>query len=97
MSDALEKRGKALEDSYFDKMEQQALSRLSDRKASGTERKSPITGKAMEQINIHGIIVDRCIDSGGIFLDSGELEEIIKASRAEEAQGWLGQFLSKLK
>ena len=99
MSDSLEQRRKALEDSYFQKMEEEAIKRLGERQNAGQERKSPITGKPMEQINISGIVVDRCVDSGGIFLDAGELAEIIKASMQAEAEnsGWLGGFLKKLK
>ena len=99
MSDSFDQRRRALEESYFQKLEQQALSRLQSKKETGTVRPSPITGKPMEQVTLHGIVIDRCVDSGGIFLDAGELEEIIKASTAadEAASGWLSGFLTKLK
>jgi hypothetical protein len=99
MSDSLDQRRKALEESYFQKLEAEALARLNSKKETGTVRPSPITGKPMEQVTLHGIVIDRCLDSGGIFLDAGELEEIIKASSAtdEASKGWLSGFLAKLK
>ena len=97
MSDSIEARRKAAEESYFQKQEQEALMRLKMKLESSKARLSPITGKPMEQTSIHGIVVDRCVESGGIFLDAGELEEIIKASKSEHSAGWLDGFLAKLK
>lgn len=96
MTDSMKDREKALEEAYIQKLEEQTIRKLAERKNSAEIRKSPITGKPMEQITIHGIIVDRCVDSGGIFLDAGELEDIIKASTSAE-EGWLEKFIQKLK
>lgn len=97
MTDSFDNRRKAAEESYFQKQEQEALSRLRTKKEENKPRLSPITGKAMEQFTIQGIVVDRCVDSGGIFLDAGELEEIVKASKAESASSWFDAFVGKLK
>ena len=97
MTDSFEARRKAAEEGYFQKQEQEALLRLKARQEAGKPRLSPITSKPMEQVTIQGIVIDRCVDSGGIFLDQGELEEIIKASKSETSSSWFDSFLSKIK
>ena len=97
MSDSFEARRKAAEESYFQKQEQQALLRLKAKQDSTKVRLSPVSGQEMEQITIHGIVVDRCVQSGGIFLDAGELEEILAASKSEHSASWLDGFLAKIK
>ena len=94
---ALNDRRKFEEESYFEKQNQEALKRI----AQGGERRrpSPVTGEPMEQLTIMGVVVDRCPKSGGIWLDAGELEEIISKSRPQESQesgGWLSSFLKGL-
>lgn len=52
-----------------------------------TERTSPITGKPMRPVNYggdSGIIIDRCEDTGGLWLDAGELEKIQQVVEAWE-------------
>lgn len=48
-------------------------------------RKSPITGKDMEKVMILGELVDKCVDTGGVWLDAGELESLLKREREEDA------------
>ncbi len=87
---------KAKEDMYFAEQEKAALERMKKR---AKERPSPITGRPMEQVNFKGVVIDRCVDSGGIWLDAGELEQIIKASTQENKEGgenWLGHFFDFL-
>ena len=53
----------------------------------------------MEQVVIHGVVVDRCPVSGGIWLDAGELEQLMtvhKESVSGETDNLLTQFLSGL-
>ena len=98
MSDSWNDMKRAKEDQYFDKQNREALERLKKRESDETKpRLSPITGKAMVQETIHGVVIDRCPDSGGIFLDAGELEEIIKKAKEEGGGGWLNSFLGGLK
>ena len=47
------------------------------------DRLSPITGKEMEQEVISGVVIDKCTESGGIWLDAGELEQLIEASEKD--------------
>jgi hypothetical protein len=97
MSDGLDERRKALEESYFDKENKQKLEELSKK---GTEnRLSPVTGKPMIREVIHGVTIDRCEDSKGVWLDAGELEELVKVLGAKEKEGkegWISTFFGRL-
>ena len=93
MTDALQKREKALEDQYFAEQEKRAIERLSKRDKSHT-RLSPITGKPMKHATIAGVVVDQCEDSKGIFLEAGELELIIEHSK--NSHSWIGSFFGSL-
>ena len=85
MNDSWDTRRKALEDDYFQKANQDALKRISDRQED-KPRPSPITGEDMEQKTIMGVVIDQCPTSKGIWLDAGELEEILKASAKQEEE-----------
>ena len=99
MSDSWNKMQKAKEGSYFEKKNQEALERLKKKKEEEKPRLSPITGEPMVEEVISGVVIDRCTSSGGIWLDAGELEELIEASRSgdEETQGWISGFMKSLK
>lgn len=78
MADKWDERKQAIEDQYFDKVNQDALRRIHKAGDNARTRPSPITGKPMEQVTLMGVVVDRCADSGGVWLDAGELDEILK-------------------
>lgn len=76
----LKKRQRKHEDSYMEERNREALKRLAERKKAAENEKprpSPITGEPMEPEVIHGVVVDRCPSSRGIWLDDGELEQLI--------------------
>lgn len=75
------------EESYFDKKNREALERLAKAKEATKPRLSPISGEPMEQVTLHGVVVDRCAKSGGIWLDAGELEQLIEIVETEHAVG----------
>ena len=96
MSDGIKKRGKAIEDQYFRDQEIKALAGLV-MKASA--KKSPISGQPMKTVIYEGVEIDICEESGGVWLDQGELEKIIEnASKPSQApeQNWLEQIKSTL-
>ena len=80
MGDAWDERRKAQEDSYFENLNKQALARLAV-KQGAPARPSPVTGKPMEVITVMGTVIDRCVDSGGIWLDAGELDQLLVSSK----------------
>ena len=82
---------RAKEEMFFDEQNKRALGKIKDRTK---KRLSPISGQPMEELVYQGVVIDRCPTSGGIWLDPGELEQIIKAATEEKKQGedWLGNF-----
>lgn len=101
MSDnSWKKRQQALEDEYFRKENEAALKRLGER-GDEKPRLSPIDGQPMEQVTMMGVVIDRCKTSGGIWLDAGELDELMAAYKTleknEEGEGWAETFFSFFK
>ena len=93
MTDSWDEREKAQEAQYFKKQNDEALARLKGRNTP--KRSSPITGEPMEQIALMGVIVDRCPTSGGIWLDAGELEQILNGAK-EHKETFIESFFSGL-
>ena len=94
MNDSWEDMRKAKEDQYFSKENEAALARLKARaSASEKPRLSPISGKPMKQVTLMGVVIDQCEETGGIWLDNGELDALIKASATKEE----GLFASLIK
>ena len=99
MTNSWDDMRKAKEDDYFHRKNQAALERLAAKKED-KPRLSPITGEPMEQVVVHGVVVDRCPTSKGIWLDAGELEQLLEGSKpgADDGKGqnWLNDFFRGL-
>jgi Zn-finger nucleic acid-binding protein len=93
MSDSWDERRRAQEEGYFENLNKQALTRLAS-KTEHPAHKSPVTGKPMEQVAVMGGVINRCVDSGGIWLDAGELSHILEA--AKESNSSLKDFIGAL-
>lgn len=94
--DSWNKRKKALEDDFFRKEEQEKLKNLAEKPK---KRLSPITGEPMGVVNFHGVEIDVCKTSGGIWLDHGEFEKIISQMKeAEEKtdESWLEKLMKSI-
>ena len=102
MGDSWEEMRRAKEEQYFTRRNEQALKKIRAQQA-GAAKTSPVSGKPMEHLVFKGVEIDRCQESGGVWLDKGELEKIIDAVLAEqkgERENWLGglfSFLSEAK
>lgn len=99
MTDQWDALRKGKEGSYFAKKDEEALQRLASKNVEKA-RPSPITGEPMEQVVVHGVVIDRCRTSGGVWLDQGELEqlmEIAKAGAAAESGSLFSSFIAQLK
>jgi hypothetical protein len=100
MNDAWDDLKKAKEEEYFLKQNQAALKRLQTRQESEEKpRLSPITGEPMEQLTMMGVVIDRCPTTHGIWLDPGELEEIMnfgKESDDSDRKSAIKTFFSNL-
>lgn len=95
MNDSWDEMRKAREEQYFEKINENAVKRLKEG-ANNPPRPSPITGKPMKPLTLYGVNVDQCEDSGGIWLDKGELEIIMEHARAEQGESWAKRFLGSL-
>ena len=96
MSNTWDEMRQAKENEYFERKNKEALERLAHKKDSAP-RLSPVTGKPMDQIVLHGVVIDRCPTTGGIWLDAGELDQLVEASKsAADSQSWVSSFLKSL-
>ncbi|MCB0319164.1 MAG: zf-TFIIB domain-containing protein, partial [Bdellovibrionales bacterium] len=75
-----------------------AVKRIQKRQAEEKPRLSPITGEPMAQKSFMGVVVDICETSGGIWLDSGELDQIINLTKETDQgkENLLSRFFSDL-
>lgn len=52
---------------------------------------SPIDGQTMRTVRRHGIEIDVCPSSGGVWLDRGELEKLIEIIREDAVREFPGR------
>ncbi|PZR64199.1 MAG: hypothetical protein DLM71_03010 [Chloroflexi bacterium] len=58
---------------------------------SATTLSCPKDGSPMRTYERNGVVIDRCTECGGIFLDRGELERLMDAEGSyNEERGWGG-------
>ena len=85
MSDSFEERRKGLEEEYFRRKDKESLERLREaiKEEAQKHGDEPVTmscprctGKLHSQI-YDEVNIDRCDTCGGVWLDAGELEQII--------------------
>jgi len=94
----LEERGKALEDEYFRKKDQEAIEKLRQKMKVAAEAKAAgessmscprCTGKLVE-MEFEGVMIDRCDNCSGIWLDPGEFAELAKKDSSNWFDRWWG-------
>ena len=97
LGDKLRDKGKAAEDLYIARQEQERLSRLKAANASGTVGSGacPRDGGTLEARTQHGVTIDICPSCHGIWLDNGELEEIMKNEDEPAVTRWLRSALGR--
>lgn len=87
MSDIFEERRKGLEEEYFRRKDKESLQRLREaiKEEAQKHGDDPVTmncprcsGKLHSQV-YDEVNIDRCDTCGGVWLDAGELEQIIGA------------------
>ena len=98
MSEVFDDRRKALEEDYFRRRDKESLEKLraalrDEAKAKGesvTTMQCPRCGGGLKEEVFDDVHIDRCDTCGGVWLDSGELEQIVKQ---ESTSGrWLSIF-----
>jgi hypothetical protein len=97
MSDAFDDRRRGLEEEYFHRKNQEAIEKLREQMKVSDEAKAAATatmqcprcdGKLAET-KVDDVSIDRCDKCGGVWLDSGELEQLTK----HESGSFFGRLL----
>jgi len=94
------------EDEFFLKMDAKKVENLRgdlDRKRKEEEKrkrqgqhwmKCPKCGSDLEEVNCENVMIDKCTDCQGIWLDAGELD-LLTEGQAQFTKGFLAKLLSK--
>ncbi|MEK6600504.1 MAG: zf-TFIIB domain-containing protein [Candidatus Binatota bacterium] len=99
MADKWDERKKAQEDEYFIKRERALVEKLKaqqEKEAKQALRETckmrcPKCGEALKERSFQKILIDQCAGCGGIWLDHGELEEVV----GRDKESWLAKFWQK--
>jgi len=96
MSNPMDERRRGLEEEYFHRKNKEALEKLrakmkvaEDAKANGTSSmKCPRCDGSLKESTFETVTIDTCDKCGGVWLDSGEFEEITKKDKG----GWFSRY-----
>jgi hypothetical protein len=92
----LDDRGRALENEYFRRREQELLDKMKQKleseAASATQMSCPRCGGDLIETDHDNVTIDVCNKCNGVWLDAGELAQI--AAKDEENGGWFGKLFS---
>lgn len=96
MSNPMDDRRKGLEEEYFHRKNQEAIEKLrakmkvaEEAKAAGlSSMKCPRCDGSLTESKFEEVLIDTCDKCGGVWLDSGELEQL----RKKETGGWLSRY-----
>ena len=95
MPDIFDERRKGMEEEYFHRKNQEAIEKMrakmavaAEAKASGTSSmRCPRCDGTLGSTTFEDVEVDVCDKCGGVWLDSGELEQLTKRE-----SGWFSRF-----
>jgi uncharacterized protein len=92
MSNPLDKRGKALEEDYFRRQEQELIDKMRAKMAAEKQESEalqcPKCDGKLAEVAFEEIQIDICDKCGGAWLDAGELEMLTK----KDESGWLSRL-----
>ena len=92
MSAQLEDRGKALENEYFRRKEQELIEKMKAKleveEAKDLKLECPKCDGKLLETSYENITIDVCDRCTGVWLDAGELAQIVE----QEESGWLNRF-----
>ena len=97
MSDAFDERRKGLEEEYFHRKNKEAIEKLREKIkvseqaiAEGTSTmRCPRCDGTLQESKVEGVSIDTCDKCGGVWLDSGELEQLTR----KETGGWFSRLV----
>jgi hypothetical protein len=96
MANGMDDRRKGLEEEYFHRKNQEAIEKLrakmkvaAEAKAAGiSSMNCPRCDGSLKESNFEGVAIDTCEKCGGVWLDSGELEQLTQ----KESAGWFSRL-----
>ena len=91
----MDDRGRAMENEYFHRKEQELIekmkSKLSAENAQASEFGCPKCDGKLVETNYEAIKIDVCSKCTGVWLDAGELAQIVDK---DNSNGWFGRVFS---
>src|SRR5918993_3754036 len=93
MANGMDDRRKGMEEEYFHRKNQEAIEKLrakmkvaDEAKAAGiSSMKCPRCDGSLKESKFEEVLIDTCDNCGGVWLDSGELEQLTKKDKG----GWV--------
>lgn len=97
MTDKMDERRRGLEEEYFRRKDREAIEKLREKmkvaeeaKAAGTSTMScPRCDGNLAESKFEEVLIDTCDKCGGVWLDSGELEQLTR----KEGGGWFKRLV----
>src|SRR5215212_7974488 len=97
MSNPMDERRKGLEEEYFHRKNKEAIEKLraqmkvaAEAKAAGaSSMQCPRCDGGLKESKFEEVMINTCEKCGGVWLDSGELEQLTK-----DEGGWLSRYWS---
>ena len=93
MAIELDDRGKALENEYFRRKEQELIEKMKARleadETKDLDLACPKCDGTLVETEYEGVAIDVCNKCTGVWLDAGELAQI---ADQEDESGWLSRF-----
>jgi len=90
--DKLRDKEKAEEDRYFREQDKEKLAKLKSGEQQAQLGLCPKCGTALEARSVDGLEIDACDACGGLWLDKGELEQVVE----RENEGWATRWVRSL-
>lgn len=95
----LDERGKALEDQYFRQREGELIEKMRAKLASeskdATTRDCPKCDGKLVETDYENIKIDVCNSCHGVWLDAGEMAQILHTDEAAGNGGWFGRLFGQ--
>ena len=96
MGDGMDDRRRGLEEEHFNRKNSEAIEKLrakiklaAEAKAAGISTMScPRCDGNLQEKNFEEVLIDTCDNCGGVWLDSGELEQLMK----RDQDGWFSRL-----
>jgi uncharacterized protein len=99
MANGMDERRKSIEEEYFHRKNQEAIEKLrakmkvaEEAKAAGTSTmQCPRCDGSLNEMKVEEVTIDTCDKCGGVWLDSGELEQLTRKAGNWFKRLWGGE------